>query len=263
MGAFSKADRTQRLRYCLQSQQLHSEAKVFLKEVLVLVLQPLNMWILELLVSGHFAWGFNRLDRIRIGSLVNKAEWCMMLCPWEFSIDFFCSFLALQSFLPDLFVAFASLPGWRWSTIQMISSIPKSTRMTSLSTVMSSWTSLLQRKCGSWLIAWSAYCRKTSGVVWECNKVVDGNTMSSTVQSRTSCSLGVNSELIQWQENYRHQRDGHLWTCHCWSSLGQIGAVKFQCWPQEKQLHSTSLFGNRVRGCCFTFAKSAPQTHPD
>ena len=56
MGAFSKADRAQRLRYCLQSQQLHSEAKVFfLKEVLVLVLQPLNMWILELLVSGHFA----------------------------------------------------------------------------------------------------------------------------------------------------------------------------------------------------------------
>lgn len=55
MGAFSKADRAQRLRYCLQSQQLHSEANFFLKEVLVLVLQPLNMWILELLVSGNFA----------------------------------------------------------------------------------------------------------------------------------------------------------------------------------------------------------------
>lgn len=56
MGAFSKADRTQRLRYCLQSQQLHSEAKFFFKEIiLVLVLQPLNMWVLELLVSGHFA----------------------------------------------------------------------------------------------------------------------------------------------------------------------------------------------------------------
>ena len=45
-----------------------------LKEILVLVLQPLNMWVLELLVSGHFARGLNRLDRIRIGSLVNKAE---------------------------------------------------------------------------------------------------------------------------------------------------------------------------------------------
>lgn len=54
----------------------------------------------ENVVSGHFAGGLNRLDGIRIGSLVSKAGECMMLCPWELSIDFFCSFLALQSFLP-------------------------------------------------------------------------------------------------------------------------------------------------------------------